>query len=198
MRIEIRAKDNAIITGYVNVVGRESKEFLDISGNFVEEIAIGAFARSLEENANVDLKFNHRAVIGSTNDNLTLKEDNIGLYARAQITDPKIIAKAKQGLLTGWSFGFKAIKEHWEQRAKDNMRKRVIDALNLEEVSILDVEPAYVATSIEMRDGRQTLKEQRAYGGGFELVDNSEPEKPPDTNMDATLKLKFEFLKGGL
>ena len=41
------------------------------------------------------------------------------------------------------------------------MRLRKITDFDLKEVSILSVTPAYIATSIECRDGKETLKEYR-------------------------------------
>jgi hypothetical protein len=64
------------------------------------------------------------------------------------------------------------------------------------EVSILDVTPAYVATSIEMRDGKNVLKEYRNYGEAVELTDNSKPleDESKNTVDMAHLKRKFEIL----
>ena len=47
MKVEIRKDGTALITGYVNVVGRESRVLQDISGEFVEVIEIGKFEREL-------------------------------------------------------------------------------------------------------------------------------------------------------
>lgn len=55
--------------------------------------------------------------LGSTRDgNLELHEDNIGLRAIATITDADVIEKARKGELRGWSFGFFANSDEWEER----------------------------------------------------------------------------------
>ena len=94
MQIEIRADNTALITGYVNVAGRESRVLRDASGPFVEVVQPGTFQRALEKNP-VGLMFNHHQPLGSTDDVLELKEDSIGLYARALIHDGDIVEKAK-------------------------------------------------------------------------------------------------------
>ena len=118
MQIEIRADNTALITGYVNVAGRESRVLRDASGPFVEVVQPGTFQRALEKNP-VGLMFNHRQALGSTEDVLELKEDNIGLYARALVHDSDIVEKAKAGQLTGWSFGFFVDKDEWNRNLPD-------------------------------------------------------------------------------
>ena len=196
MKIEIRADNTALITGYVNVVGRESRVLADVSGKFIEIVKPTTFARALEKADVVGLMFNHVETIGSTKDGLELKEDNIGLYARALVSDKKIIEKAKRNELRGWSFGFYINDngDEWTQNA-DGMRVRTLTDIELVEVSILDVTPAYVATSIEMRNGENILKEYRNADATVEIADNSEPPKDEPNSVDmAHLKRKFEFL----
>ena len=55
MKVEIRKDGTALITGYVNVVGRESRVLQDISGEFVEVIEPGTFARALSKVDSVGL-----------------------------------------------------------------------------------------------------------------------------------------------
>lgn len=201
MQIEIRSDNLAVITGYVNVVERESRVLRDAAGQFVEIVQSGAFTRSMERSPEVGLRFDHGRQLGTTNDILKLKEDAIGLYAEAQVSDQEVIVKARNGELRGWSFGFNAKDATWTQRA-DGMRLRTLTDIDLIEVSILDVTPAYIATSIEARDGDQHLKEYRYYSENINLVDNSAPveqeeqRKEPTVDMDL-LKRKFEILTLG-
>lgn len=205
MKIEIRADNTALITGYVNVVDRESRVLRDASGPFVEVVQPGTFQRALEKNE-VGLMFNHIKPLGSTEEALELKEDNIGLYARALVRDPDVIEKAKAGQLTGWSFGFFMNKDDWKTK-EDGMRIRTLEDIDLAEVSILDMTPAYIATSIEMRGEQETLKEFRNNGEAVELIQpeeraedpapetsEPEPEKAPEVNM-ADLKRQLDFIK---
>lgn len=151
MRIEIRSKDCAIIEGYVNVVGRRSRPLPSPHGRFIEIIEPGVFKRSLERTPNIELKYNHQRILGDVASGvLELREDNIGLYGKATVTDAEVIEKGRRGELTGWSFGFRNPKEKWEEE------KRYICDLDLMEVSILDKMPAYPATSVEVRSNEIT------------------------------------------
>ena len=199
MKVEIRKDGSALITGYVNVVGRESRVLHDVSGQFVEVIEPGTFQRALDKTDTVGLMFNHDRNVSTTDNTLELVEDNIGLYAKAMVKDAEVIRRAKENKLTGWSFGFVENADTWDTRA-DGIRRRTITDLDLLEVSILDVTPAYIATSIEMRGEQTTLKERRDLGDNVEIVDNSEPasQEPPAPDKGAIeeremLKRKFDF-----
>ena len=175
MRIEIR-NDSVLLDGYVNAVDRESKPIPSVRGSFIEKIQPGAFQRSLERRANVDLLLNHdkNRKLGSTSEgNLELFEDNIGLRAICTVTDAEVIEKAKNKQLRGWSFGFYAEKDSWEEQ------KRTVQELDLFEVTIVDDtrSPAYVATSIEMRDDKEILNENRVTEFKAITVDDSKKEE---------------------
>lgn len=157
MKIELRADNTVHLAGYVNVAERESRPLMDANGEFIEVIGSKTFARALEKNE-VGLMYNHMREL--TPLNFDLYEDNIGLYADVVINDREIYNKARKNKLTGWSFGFSNAVSTWGKR-EDGMRLRKITALDLKEVSILSVTPAYIATSIECRDGVETLKEFR-------------------------------------
>jgi uncharacterized protein len=162
MRIEIR-NDQVLLDGYVNAVGRESRILPSPNGRFKEQIVPKTFEKALLKSENVDLLFNHdkSKKLGSTKEgNLELREDNIGLRAIATIFDETVIQKAKNQELRGWSFGFVANKDHWED-GSDGIQKRFIEDLDLLEVSILDKTPAYIATSIEARGEDSYITEQR-------------------------------------
>lgn len=164
MRIEIR-NDSVVLDGYVNVVDRESKPIPSVKGKFIEKIKPGAFQRSLEKRANVDLLLNHdkNRKLGSTSEgNLELFEDNIGLRAICTVTDQDVIDKAKNKELRGWSFGFYAEKDKLES-VENGYERRIVEELDLFEVSIVDntKNPAYVGTSIEMRDDNEVFIENR-------------------------------------
>ena len=154
MKINIRA-DKVEIEGYVNAIERNSKPLMSRMGQFIERICKGAFKRALKRNDDVKILLNHdpNRVLGSTKQgNLELEEDNIGLRARATITDPDVIKKARNGDLVGWSFGF--TDRDVETSIERGMPTRAVKDLNLEEVSILDKTktPAYDGTLIMARD----------------------------------------------
>ncbi len=120
MNIEIRSTGEAVISGYVNCVERDSSLLPPsmcpkAKKNFIERVREGAFRRALRHGDSVELRFNHEKVIGSTEGkSLTLYEDGVGLFARAVISDPEVIEKAKNGELRGWSFGFSDAADQWE------------------------------------------------------------------------------------
>lgn len=180
MRIEIR-NDSVILDGYVNAVDRESKPIPSLKGKFIEKIKPGAFQRSLERRDNVDLLLNHdkSRKLGSTSQgNLELFEDNIGLRAICTVTDPEVVEKARNKQLRGWSFGFYTEKDQWEPN-EEGYEKRTIEELDLFEVTIVDDtrNPAYSATSIEMRDDKQVINENRVTEFKAITIDESKKEE---------------------
>lgn len=164
VKVEIRSDNTAVIEGYVNAVERMSRILHDYDGKqFREVVKTGTFAKAIVANPHVKLYFNHERAIGGMDDGtLELKEDNIGLYARALVNDPEIVREGRAGNLSGWSFGFwiNANGEEWRDD-EQNGRIRELTDISLDEVSILDVTPAYYATSINTRDEKAALKEIR-------------------------------------
>ena len=153
MDITLR-EDKVEIEGYVNAVERNSKPLLSRMGKFIERICKGAFKRAIERNDDIHILLNHdwNRDLGSTKKgNLELCEDSIGLKARAIITDPEVIEKAKNGDLVGWSFGFADVDV--ENGFENGLPTRAIKDLDLYEVSILDREkvPAYEGNLITAR-----------------------------------------------
>ncbi|AND39541.1 HK97 family phage prohead protease [Cytobacillus oceanisediminis] len=199
MRIEIRG-DQVLLDGYVNAVGRESRILPSPNGRFKEQIVPKTFEKALIKSENVDLLFNHEKdkKLGSIKDgNLELREDSIGLRAIATVTDEEVIQKAKDGKLRGWSFGFIANKDKWED-GSDGIQKRFIEDLDLLEVSILDKTPAYIATSIEARGEDSYITEQRNEEFTANIEDNSgkQKEKREESQVDySNYENEIEFLK---
>lgn len=175
MRIEIRG-NQVLLDGYVNAVARDSRTLPSPKGKFVEQIMPQTFQRALDKADDVALLFNHNKdrQLGSIKaGNLELFEDNIGLRAICTVSDDEIRQKAEEGLLKGWSFGFIANKDSWEE-AKNGLQRRFVEDLDLLEVSILDKTPAYVGTSIEKRGEDEALAESR--GEEFKAkVENTTP-----------------------
>ena len=157
MRINIR-EDQVEIEGYVNSIERKSKILMSRIGQFIERICKGAFKKALERNDNVRVLLNHnwcRDLGGTKEGNLELYEDNIGLHARATITDRDVIDKAREGSLIGWSFGFK--DREVENSVEQGIPIRDVRDLDLFEVSILDStrEPAYEGTLLSVRSNEE-------------------------------------------
>ena len=80
---------------------------------------------------------------------LELREDNIGLHAKAIIVDEDVIQEAQQGNLKGWSFGFRVLSDSWQEDG--SVAKRTLEDIDLIEVSLLTIEPAYIAASVQVR-----------------------------------------------
>ena len=181
MKIEIRS-DSVKLSGYVNAVERRSAVLPQrvcraAPGDFVEVIKAGTFGASLAAKPEVRLMFNHAETIGSTGNELELREDNIGLHAEATITDADVISAARAHKLTGWSFGFTNPKDDWSEPDAEGIYTRSISGLDLIEVSILTKRPAYPATSVEVRDGEATEYEYRHCDDDNDIEDLTDQEQ---------------------
>lgn len=203
MKVEIR-KDHVHLDGYVNVHTRDSRILPSPNGKFVEQIMPKAFDQALRTTDNVNLLFNHneQRKLGSIKDgNLELFEDSIGLRAICDVSDPEVMDKAKQGKLKGWSFGFIATEQRWAD-ADQGLQRRYVDGLQLLEVSILDVTPAYYATTIECRGEESFVGEQRfeEFEAKIEEVKPEVREEKSEPISYAVFEQQIEILKlkGGL
>lgn len=180
MKLTIR-NDSVEVSGYVNAVGRDSRPLADASGYFIEQVQPGAFARSLSRKDPVML-LNHdpSRVLSTKEDGLDVREDAVGLYARATITDPNVVEKARAGKLSGWSFGFVPLKQD-EKKAEDGMRHRTLRDIDLREISLLDDTrtPAYIATSVMTRDDGEEV-EVREMPDAVEVRYAAEPAPEPE------------------
>ena len=187
MRVEVR-NDSVFISGYVNAVERLSKPIREtLHGKirtFLERIKAGVFRNALKKNDNVLVLLNHdeTRVLASTKDgNAVLTEDNIGLRAEITITDKEVVQKAREGKLSGWSFGFIANDDEITTEGNDEIR--TVTDMELLEVSILDdtKAPAYYGTSIETREGGARMKEIRA--DAFEQNQETEQQTTEQTEQ---------------
>lgn len=197
MNIEIRSKQDATITGYVNVVGRESRVLRDLQGSFVEIVAPNTFRKAIDENPNIGLMFNHKRNVEHRN--MRLEEDNIGLKIAVDITDSEVIDKAEHGELRGFSFGMIVKDCDWEER--NEQRYRTLKDIQLDEISILTCTPAYYGTSIECRGEDEWLKETRSSECEFAVELRSENGDKQQKQVLEELntqrkRFEFELLKG--
>lgn len=138
----------------------------EVSPGWIEEIAPGAFSRTLRENKDVKVLWNHNSdiVLGSTiNRTAALREDDVGLFGSNEINEEDQEAKngyarIARGDVRGCSFGFeiKAMEERWDDEG--NYRTRITD-VDLYEVSPCTF-PAYAQTSISAR-AKAELEEAR-------------------------------------
>lgn len=179
MKIRIK-EDSVVIEGYVNAVERKSKPLWSRLGQFVEKICTGAFSRALSRADDVRILLNHdinRDLGGIKDGNLELDEDNIGLHARAVISDPEVIKDARNGNLVGWSFGFDDLPNGVENTRDDEtgLPFRKVKDLQLYEVSLLNRSktPAYVGTLVNVREDGSNILYSEETTEEIELIDET-------------------------
>lgn len=170
---ETENDDGRTLEGY-GAVFNEPTVIRSWEGDFEEEIAKGAFKRTIREKTPV-LQYDHgrdprtgTAPIGSIEE---LKEDDTGLFVRARLYDHPDVERIRQaiegGSIDGMSFRFEVVKDEWRdkdgKRLKDDEHsellwnpgdrgpvRRTIREVNLFEVGPV-VFPAYDATSVGVR-----------------------------------------------
>lgn len=180
MKISIR-EDKVTIEGYVNAVERNSKPLTERGVTFIERIGAGAFKRAIERAKDIRILLNHkkdRDLGGLSDGNLELEEDNIGLKARAEITDPEVIEDARKGNLVGWSFGFVDDDVTQLRDEESGLPLRKVNDLVLYEVSLLNrsKSPAYVGTLVNVRDDgtEERVNYSEEYEDEVEVIDEVE------------------------
>ena len=171
MKVEVRTDNFAKITGYVNAVERESKPVATPKGMVNELVESGVFHRALDA-ADIPMTVDHipTEIVARTADNtLHLKEDNIGLWAEAVVTEERVVRAAKEGELKGWSFGMTNVLDAVEERT-EKLPLRRIKRMALDHVTlVIDKIPAYSATSVELRAGTEEYLETRTFDSTVEV-----------------------------
>ena len=196
INMEIR-NNELVIKGYINAVCRDSREIPSPKGKFVEQVNAGVWTRSLASNKDISLLLNHdwnRKLGSTTEGNVLLKEDNIGLHAELRTIDADTIQKARENRLVGWSFGFNKTKDTWG-KTDDGIDRRYLEDINLIEVSLLDDTqiPAYIGTSIESRDNKEVMTEQRFLKDDIEIKDFTKEIEVRKVNQDLKRRLLIEL-----
>ena len=159
--VEFRAEastDGLTLDGYGATFG-DWTEIHDRAGSFMEQIAPGAFKRTIGQRTPV-LQFDHGAhpLIGSIplGRITSINEDGHGLRVRARLSDNWLVEPVRDairdGAVTGMSFRFRVVADQWEQR--DGTDHRTITEVELYEVGPV-VFPAYESTTVGVRS-RQT------------------------------------------
>jgi hypothetical protein len=151
-----------IVTGLVTPFNTETTIGDPTRGGFREQIAPGAFTKTLQKRDVVFL-FNHdtsKPLARTNAGNLTLTETPAGLRAAAMpvLTSygKDLLALTRAGVVKGMSFGFEVIKDAWTDdngRAANAMQgtRRTIQEVRLHEVSAVTF-PAYPTTEFSARD----------------------------------------------
>ena len=166
--VEARSEDGQMrLSGYAAVFNEAS-----VPLPFREQIAPGAFRKTLQETPDVRLLINHEGLplARTKNGTLTLVEDEIGLRFDADLPDTTeardLYTLIQRGDVDQMSFAFRVIRQKWSQDR---------DERTLTEVSLADGDvsvvtyPAYPATTVEAREALikavQAVKEGREISG---------------------------------
>jgi uncharacterized protein len=146
------------ITGYAAKFDSNSVEFPGYKRNWVERIRFGAFKRSLTDQPDVLMLWNHGndMPIARTPGTLRLSEDAVGLRFEADLPDTTaardVLANIKAGVVRAMSFGFEVVGEEWVKG--DTLDTRTLTDVTLYEVSPV-VWPAYPETNVALRNAPQ-------------------------------------------
>lgn len=177
MKAELRA-DGLHISGYVNVPGRPSRPIPTRDGRAIEIIEQGAFRDAIERAGEIRMLQDHMVdrVLATTADGtLEVKEDAVGLRAESVVTDEEVIDAAKHGRLKGWSFNMKRVKADMKTRAGGELPVRHVKSFDMDEISIIiNKNPCYSSTSVELRGEEEEETETRANTEDTEFVLNEE------------------------
>lgn len=171
------------IVGYIAMFGQLSVDL----GGFIEQIAPGAFARTiLESDIRALWQHNPEYVLGRTKSGtLALREDETGL--QIEIAPPPTqwardaVASIQRGDVDQGSFGFEVRRELWNWNVQPPIR-------TLLDVELFDVSPvtypAYPSTSLAVR----SLVQENAAHGQAPDVAGSEAERA--AQVRGALRLK--------
>lgn len=196
MKAELRA-DGLHISGYVNVPGRESRPVLTPRGKVIEIIEQRAFARAIERAGGIKMLLDHdrsRVLANTSDGTLKVREDEVGLRAESVITDEDVIAGAKAGKLKGWSFNMKNVQDTIEERA-DSLPIRHVKDFDMDEITlVMNKNPVYSSTSIEVRADAEEEIETRAICLEAEFSEAAQTLKTPKFDNTA-FKNRMQALK---
>ena len=148
-KLEVRELDNSsLLVCKVNDYG-VSKELRGKNGAFREVVPKETWQKAINEN--VKFYYNHKPYFELAEKvELRAEEDGVYIYATLKDSEKGLYDAVKDGLITGMSFGFRALKDSFKQVG--NYLERTIEDMELFEVSILDKEPAYNNTMVEARE----------------------------------------------
>lgn len=186
--VEFRAaegsmEDGRTLEGYAAVFN-ESTEINSYEGKFCEEIAPGAFKKTISERKPI-LQFDHgndartgSVPIGAIQE---LREDPQGLFVQARLFDNPVVEPIRQaiegGAISGMSFRFQVVRDEWRDAAGEivkpgdlsqmlyNSGKRGPIKRTIKEVQLFEagpvVFPAYEQTSVGVRSVQDISDEDR-------------------------------------
>jgi len=157
--VELRGEgDRKVAAGHAAVFGKLSQNL----GGFVERVAPGAFAQTLQEQ-DIRALFNHHEdhVLGRLSaGTLRMVEDGDGLSYEVDLPDTSagrdVAELLRRGDVTGSSFGFRVIEDEWgETEAGFPLR-------TLKQVSLRDVGPVTFPAYTDATSALRSLAEARS------------------------------------
>lgn len=128
-----------------------SKELKGRNGKFREIISKDVWTRALEKaNNNIKVFINHSPYVDIM-DSVELRAEDDGVYLYGTLLDKaeNVYKAIQEGKINGVSFGFRALKDSFKKAT--GYLERHIEEMELFEVSLLDVEAAYMNTYVEAR-----------------------------------------------
>jgi len=164
----VKQKDEKRFVAFTNLEARQEGEGNKLIGYasvfdspsepmpFVEYVRRGAFAKTLNDGADVRLLIDHEGVplARTKSGTLMLEEDDRGLRVEATL-DPanpdaaRVISAMKRGDISQMSFAFRTIKDSWNT----DRSVRELKEVQLYDVSVVTF-PAYEETVAEIRSGQ--------------------------------------------
>lgn len=183
---EIRAdEEGRLIWGHIVLFDSDSVDM-----GFVERVKPGAFRKTLKENSSIKALRNHdsnQILANTAAGTLRLKEDAKGLFAEIDPPDTSyardLLVSIKRGDVPGSSFSFVPIVDQWTKGESGRPDERELIEVELREVSVGVVFPAYLeaiqiqARSLEVLEGagieldRLTDILDRSKNEGYEVTD---------------------------
>jgi len=158
-------KESGTVTGYAAVFNSPTR--IGRSFPFDEQIAPGAFAKSISEGADVRALIDHEPgkVLGRTKaGTLRIAEDARGLKVEIDLPDTQVARDLKESMTRGdisqMSFGFTTDVDEWDETGP--VPVRTLKSVSLFDVSVVTF-PAYPDTSAAVRSLEST-REGRATG----------------------------------
>jgi len=200
---------NMDFRGYAAVFDAPWSEALIEKMGYVEKIARGAFRKALMETKDVPLLWQHdrRDMLATTKSgNLKIREDGKGLLVEAKL--PKnplgeyVRSMIESGDVRGMSYGIETSPEDSEISRIDGMVYRTIRGARRLIDTTLTWEPAYDATTVELRSGFAAVPLQELVGGVEAQTDaggngtSSEVRDDIDA-MKRVLELRIAGIEGG-
>ncbi|RZJ19116.1 MAG: HK97 family phage prohead protease [Brevundimonas sp.] len=160
--LESRSSDDGARVGGLGITYNSATE---IGDSFKEVFAPGAFSGSIASDVLAFFGHDRNRVLGRTTaGTLRLSEDERGVSYEIDLPDTSdgrdLAVSVGRGDIRGTSFGFRAIKETWDDTTEPPTR--TIHKAELREISPT-AQPAYGDTTIALRSLDAARKERRSH-----------------------------------